>query len=316
MELIIQVILLFVGFVALTKGADIFVDASVDIARIYRIPGVIVGLTIIALGTSAPEIVISISATLTGSTDMAVGNIVGSNIFNLVFILGLCAAIKPIPVRFKEIAKEHTLGILAAIAILAMQLIFVDVIPRIYSFGLLIGFAMYMYFTIKSALRSKDTDQGNANFEPPLHSLKRNAIFATIGLGLIIVGGQLAVTYAVNIALIMGISERIVGLTILAVGTSAPELITSLMAIKKNQIDMAVGNVVGSSIFNILFILGMTGSMLPLTVDHTVIFDLVFLIASSILFLLFAYTGKRISRLEGATLFLLYAGYMTSLVVT
>jgi len=300
---------LIAGFILLIKGADVFVDASVNIAKRLKIPNVVIGLTIVAIGTSAPEAVISVSAAIGGSSDMTVGNIVGSNIFNVMFILGLCALIKPMYVKLKDIARDYLIGVGAAVLVIAMMIIFTDVIPRFASGIMLALFAVYIIFVVRQALKNRETQATCHGADKPV-PLVKNICVALLGVVVIVIGGQLTVTNAVTIALDLGMTERMVGLTILAVGTALPELVTSLMACKKGEMDMAIGNIVGSSIFNILFILGISGVILPLAITDNLIFDFAFLVAGSFAFLIFVCTGKKVNRVEGLLLVAAYIGYM------
>ena len=318
MSMLLEVFLLVVGFVLLIKGADVFVGASVDIAKRLKIPSVIIGLTVVALGTSLPEAVISISAAVGGSNDLAIGNVIGSNIFNLMFIVGFCALIKPLYVKVKEIARDYWVSVGATVLLLLLMIIFTDTIPRIGSFILFSGFVIYMVVLIRKALKNKieeetedDTEQSNTKTK----SLVRIILFAVLGLTLIIIGGQVTVYSAVNIALTLGITERIVGLTILAVGTSLPEFVTTLIACRKKENDIAIGNIIGSNIFNIMFVLGLSGLIMPLSIDSNLIFDITGLTLGSLVFLLFAHSGKRIVRFEGLSMVIMYAAYISLIII-
>lgn len=314
--MIFQSALLILGFVLLIKGADIFVNASVGIAEKLNVPKVIIALTIVAMGTGAPELVISVTASARGSNALAVGNIVGSNIFNLIFIIGLCAAIKPIAVKVREIHKEFWLSIVAAALLLVLKFIGGDFIPRIGSLALLLIFAVYMFFVIRKALRAKHEIENSTGCDlRPVENKKIRpmpllALFSVLGLALIIIGGHFTVESATFIAEEMGISERIIGLTIVAIGTSLPELIISLVACKKGENEFALGNIIGSNIFNILFILGVAGLISPLEIDGGLMADTIFLVASSTLALIFVYTNKKIARREGTVMVALYVAYM------
>ncbi|MCL2373279.1 MAG: calcium/sodium antiporter [Defluviitaleaceae bacterium] len=313
MRIILDVFLLVIGFALLIKGADFFVDASVNVARWLRVPGVIIGLTVVAIGTSMPEMVVSLSAAAGGATDMAVGNAVGSNIFNLIFILGVCAVIRPVYIRFADIRVDFFVGVGAAVLLLGMMFYFADVIPRAGGAVMLGLFGLYMLFTVRKALASRQEDEGAGQVTP----ISRSVIFIVLGLVLIVAGGQLAVMAAINVARTMGITERVIGLTVVAIGTSLPELVTALAACKKGKtgMDIALGNIIGSSIFNILFILGLTGVILPLTIDANLHFDLIFLIGGSFLFMVFVLTRSKIGRMEGALLALAYGAYMAAITI-
>ncbi|MCL2015082.1 MAG: calcium/sodium antiporter [Defluviitaleaceae bacterium] len=311
MGILLQFALLILGFVLLIKGADIFVDASVNIAKILKIPSIIIGLTIVALGTSLPEAVVSVSAALSGSTDIAVGNVVGSNLFNLLIVVGFSALVAPLAVHFAEISKDTWLSIAATAVLLLMTIFFVDEIPRWGGTIFLAAFIVYIIIVVRNALKHRVADNPAAEEK---HKPMINSIFFTIiGIALIVAGGQLTVTNAVAIAQAFAISERIIGLTIVAMGTSLPELVTSVVACAKGENDIAIGNVVGSNIFNILFVLGLTGVVMPLAINPSLVVDLGVLIASSLLFLLFAFRAK-IGRFEGATFVLVYAAYMVVII--
>ena len=302
-------ILLIVGFVLLIKGADLFVDSSVNIAKRLKIPNLIIGLTIVAIGTGAPEAVISITASLQGSNDLAIGNIVGSNIFNLMFVVGICGIIKPFTINLKSILVNYWIAIGAAVALLLLKLLGGDYIPRIGSLFLFIAFVVYLSALIVQAknktIIEDDTHKENNEKTKPLPI---NILLAVLGCSMIIIGGHFTVVSATEIAVTFGITERIIGLTIVAVGTSLPELVIFLVACKKGENDVALGNIIGSSIFNILFVLGLTGMISPLTIDINLTFDTIVLIMASLITLIFFYTGKRLVRFEG---FAMVASFMT-----
>jgi cation:H+ antiporter len=312
--MILQSALLILGFVLLIKGSDIFVDASVGIAEKLNVPKVIIGLTIVAMGTSAPEFVISATASARGSNALAIGNIVGSNIFNLMLIIGLCATIKVMHVNVKEIHKDFLVSIAAAILLLVLKFVGGDYIPRVGSLILVVIFAAYMFLVIRKAVRQSQCEEPHEP-QKKARPMPVYALLAIFGLGLIIGGGHLVVESASYIAATMNISERIIGLTIIAIGTSLPELVISLVACKKGENEFALGNIIGSNIFNILFILGIAGLISPLQIDGGLVSDTIFLIAGSLLTLIFVYTRKRISRREGIIMVAMYVGYMAFILV-
>ena len=318
MRVALDIFLLAAGFALLVKGADIFVGASVDIAKRLKIPSIVIGLTVVAFGTSAPEAAISISAAAGGSNGLAVGNVIGSNIFNLMLIIGLCALISPIYIKLKEIIRDYWVSVGAAAALVLMMLIFREAVPRFGGLVLFVGFVIYMIALVRKALKDREDNTGeNDEAEnAPRKSLARIIVRAVVGLALIIGGGQSTVYGAVNIALILGLTERVVGLTILAMGTSLPELVTTVAACRKKENDIAVGNIIGSNIFNLMLVLGVSGMIMPLAVDVSLIFDISVLIAGSLLFLLFAYSKKRVARFEGIAMVLIYAAYTGVLIFT
>ncbi|MCL2002576.1 MAG: calcium/sodium antiporter [Oscillospiraceae bacterium] len=315
MRTVLEIFLLLSGFVLLIKGADVFVDASVHIAKRLKIPAVVIGLTVVAMGTSLPEAVVSVSAALGGSNALAVGNVAGSNIFNLLLVVGLCALIKPVAVRFRDIVRDYWVSVGAAVLLLLMMVIFTDAIPRYGSLLLFAVFTGYMVSLIRKALKNKGAGENKREDGAPPAPLAKSAGLAVLGAALIIAGGQMTVSGAVSLALKLGITERVVGLTIVAIGTSLPELVTSLVATRKGEEGIAVGNIVGSNIFNILFVLGLSGMIMPLPVDAALIFDMAILTAGSLVFVCFAYTGRRIVRLEGVSMLAMYAAYMGFIVL-
>lgn len=306
MKIIIDIILLLVGFVLLIKGADFFVDGASSLAKKLRVPSLIVGLTIVAMGTSAPELAVSVSSALKGSNALAVSNVIGSNMFNLLIVLGVCSIIKPTNVAEDVIKRDYPISMGAAL----LFVIFVSngIVGRLEGGILLACLVAYIIFSIISA-RSQITDE-----EPPKDF---KAIICALcifgGAAGIVFGGNLVVDHAKNIALAAGMSDTLVGLTICAVGTSLPELVTSLTAAKKGENDMAVGNVVGSNLFNILGILGVSGLISPIdlgaTAGDSVVDSIILLIASIIAFVC-CVTGRKISKMQGAIMTCAYVIYM------
>ena len=292
---ILPYVLLVLGFVLLIKGADLFVDGSSSIAKHMKIPSVIVGLTIVAMGTSAPEASVSITAAIAGNSDISLGNIVGSNIFNFLIVIGVSAMIFPI-ISHKDIIKRDlwwNLGITILLLVL-----------------LLIGMALYLFVVIRNALKNR-TQESNEE----LLSVPKSIIFMIIGLAAIIFGGNLVVDNASIIAKSLGLSETLIGLTIVAIGTSLPELVTSITAAKKKEAGIALGNAVGSNIFNILFILGASSALTPMNVAPELFIDTIILIAVGIIIFIFAYTGRKTNRTEGIICTLLYVAYTAYIII-
>jgi len=312
---VLNVVLLILGFVLLIKGSDVFVDASAGIAKNLKVPNLVVGLTIVAFGTSAPEAVIGISAAINGSSELAVGNSIGADIFNLVFIIGFCALVRPMYINFKEIARDYWIALMGPILLFAMMVFFEDSIPRFGAALLLTIFFIYVVIVVKGALKNRVLEEADEE-DPAPHSLKRNLLFGVLGLALIIGGGELTVHHAVDIATTIGISERVVGLTIIAIGTSLPELIISFTAARRGENSLAIGNIIGSSIFNIMFVLGISGMILPLAIDTGLMFDIAALLFGSSVFLVFVLTKKRIARYEGLIMVFLYVSYLTYVVLS
>lgn len=304
--------LLIIGFFLLIKGADIFVDGAASIAKKLGIPSVIVGLTIVSLGTSAPELSVSLISSINGSNEMAVGNVLGSNIFNILMVLGVTNIIKPMALKKSLIKRDYIINIIATI--LAFLLIFVIgkgeySLSRIDGIILIILLLIYigmLIFAVKGKrIEEKEVDK-NIN-------ILKSIILCILGIIGIIWGGDLVVDSATVIAYSLGMSEKLVGLTIVAIGTSLPELVTSVVALLKGEGDMAIGNVLGSNIFNLLLILGISSSISPIVVSSSLSFDFLFLIGVTLFIggLIFfnRKEEKKISRFQGAILVLLYVIY-------
>ena len=315
MDIFLNILLLVVGFAALIKGADFFVDGSAALARTFKVPGVIIGLTIVAMGTSAPELAVSTSAAVEGSNEIAISNVTGSNIFNLLAVLGVCAIIRPLPIDRGIVKRDFPFSIAVTLAVLAaagFNVFFgavpfdspftkeVGVISRPLGIVLLAVFAAYLVLLIFMA--RKDRTEG-IDKEPM--AVWKSLILIVVGVACIILGGQLVVNNARDIAASFGMSETLIGLTVVALGTSLPELVTSIVASRKGENGLAVGNVVGSNLFNLLLILGVSGTIHPIAVNYASVIDLGILLAVSIAVYVFSLT-KKISRAEGAVMVLMY----------
>ena len=301
-------VLLVLGFLFLVKGADLFVDGSSSIAKHMKIPSVIVGLTIVAMGTSAPEASVSITAAISGNSDISLGNIVGSNIFNFLVVIGVSALIFPI-ISHKDIIKRDlwwNLGITGLLLLLILD----RKIGRIDGAILLLGMALYLFVVIKNAVKNRTEES-----KEELISVPKSIIFMVIGLAAIICGGNFVVDNASIIAKSLGLSETLIGLTIVAIGTSLPELVTSVTAAKKKEAGIALGNAVGSNLFNILFILGASSVLTPINVASELFIDTIILIAVGILIFIFSYTGRRTNRIEGLICTLLYVAYTAYIII-
>ena len=312
-------ILLIIGFVLLIKGADFFVDGSSSVAKILKVPTIIIGLTVVAFGTSMPELSVSVTAALRGSNDLAVSNVLGSNIFNLLVVLGCCALVKPVAAKWSLLKKEFPFSILITIILLLVDSDFsvmkiLDgnqgfVLGRWAGLLFLILFALYIYATVKSALRSRAEAKDMEEEEYKTMSPLKSGIYIVIGLIGIVWGGNLVVDSASNIALTFGWSQTFIGLTIVALGTSLPELVTSVVAAQKGENDLAVGNVVGSNIFNILLILGVSSFITPITLDVTAVYDTIILIIASIVVYVSAISKREIQRKEGILFLVCYVAF-------
>lgn len=307
--MLVTVILLIIGFVLLVKGSDVFVDGSSSVARLLGIPAVIVGLTIVSMGTSAPEAAVSITAGIKGSNEIALANLVGSNVFNLLMVAGISAVITPFAVDKIVIKRDFPvcLGIMAVTVIMCLD----GVVSRVDGIILLVIFVAYIAYLIRSAIKNREASEDD---EEPMSPMK-SVIFILIGIAAVIFGGQLVVNSAKTIASALGMSETLIGLTIIAIGTSLPELVTSVVAARKGQSGIAIGNVVGSSIFNLAFVLGMSSTANAIKVVPDAMIDAFVMIAVNALGFIFCLAGRKLARWEGIVCVLLYAAYTAYLLV-
>lgn len=314
---VLSIIKLVIGFILLVKGADYFVDGSSSVAKKLRIPSVVIGLTIVAFGTSAPELATSLSAAMKGVDDIAVGNVVGSNIFNTLIVLGASAAITPIAVSRSIIKRDYPLSIFAAaiLAILSMDMLFGGSgmeISRVDGLILFVCFGIFLYLTIRQGLKDRDALEEK---EIQTFPLWKSILFILLGLGGIILGSAWAVDGAKVIAAELGMSDALIGLTVVAFGTSLPELVTSVVAARKGESDIAVGNVVGSNIFNIFLILGASGSILPLHIEDTYVFDMIVLVLVAVITYIPIAKTKKVGRGMGIAMIVAYIAYTAYLIV-
>lgn len=299
-------ILLLVGFIFLIKGADYFVEGSSNIAKKFKISPMIIGLTIVAMGTSMPELSVSITSSLIGKNDMSLANVVGSNMFNILMALGTSSLIINLPIKKDSI--KFDIPFLIGIGILLLLMLF-DLKLSIFEGLILIGiFVFYLWKTLKPMLKKKDKDIKEN--EEKNKSMFKMIVISLVGIIGIIIGGNMVVDNASKIAEIFGMSQNLIGLTIVAVGTSLPEFVTSIMAIKKGENEIAIGNVVGSNIFNILLILGVSSVVNPLMINIVGLIDVLFMVASSVLLYLFIRKNKNLNRYQGIIFILLYVGYI------
>lgn len=304
-RIIIQVVLLLVGFVFLIKGSDFFVDGASSIASILKVPTIIIGLTIVAFGTSAPEAAVSITSSLTGSNAMAVSNVIGSNMFNLLMVIGICALLGDLLMEKSTLNKD--LPFLVGVTLLVAAFIFVGWdITNIEGIILLIILIAYVAYLIHTARKSDDANK----VEKAKLSLPKSIIYIIVGLVGIVLGGDLVVNSASDIAIAIGMSETLVGLTIVAIGTSLPELVTSITALKKGENQLVIGNVIGSNIFNILFVLGASSAISAIPLNSSMLTDIIMMIAVTILCFIFGKTQDKFDKKEGAILVACFILYM------
>lgn len=296
------------GFIILTLGAEALVRGASSIALRLGITPLIIGLTIVAFGTSAPELAVSVKSALAGNSGIALGNVIGSNIANIGLILAITALIRPIQVQSQVVKRDIPLMILASMLFWGLLLDGeLSLIDGVVLLSLLIGYLAFSYVSSKNSNEEEEIEAGPNN---PLLS----ALFIVVGISMLVGGGILFVNGAVDLAKTFGVSEVIIGLTIVAIGTSMPELVTSVIAALKGQSDIAIGNIVGSNLFNILGILGITAIVQPVSSLGFQSVDFIVMLAFAVIILPFAWTGLRIGRREGTVLLLGYLGYMGYLV--
>lgn len=319
---ILAVVLLVIGFVLLVKGADFFVEGSSSVAKKLRVPSLIIGMTIVAMGTSLPETAVSIAAAMSGQNSLAVSNVVGSNIFNLMVVLGTCALFNPLYVDKSVLKKDFPFSVVCAAILFGLGMIGMS-LGRTDGIIFLAVFAVFMVFMVRGALKARkmgiETPE-EKEFEEEAEEIKdlptwKCILYIIGGIIAIKFGGDWVVDGAVTIATNVGISQTIIGLTIVAFGTSLPELVTSVVAARKNELDMAVGNVIGSNIFNILMVLGIAGAISPMAFLMLNIIDIVVLIVFSVIVWLFCITKKRLARPEGIIMLVMYAAYVVYICV-
>lgn len=298
---------LVVGFILLIKGADYFVEASSSVAKVLRVPSIIIGLTIVAFGTSAPELAVSTAASLAGSNEIAVGNVLGSNIFNLLVVLGACAAVHPFAVTL----RWDYLASVGVAVLLFIMMAFDNMVSRLDAVILLVLFAGFVTLTVRDALNNRVEEEAEIKALSPL----KTVLYIVGGLVAIVCGGELVVDSASAIASSFGLSQTLIGLTIVAMGTSLPELVTSVVASRKGENGLALGNVIGSNIFNILMVLATSAAVKPIPVSGLSVIDCLFLIVSSVIVYLLCRKYHRINRIVGCGMLLMYAAYMVYICV-
>ena len=301
-------VILLIGFVLLIKGADYFVEGSSSLAKIMKIPAVIIGLTIVAMGTSAPEASVSINAALAGNNDIAISNVIGSNIFNGMVVVGVCAFLQKFKVN-EDISKRD-LPINIIISIILCLMIMDGTLSRLEGIILLIGMVAFIGMMVHAALKNREDGD-----EIKTLSLPMSIVYMIGGLIAVIFGGDMVVDGATAIATMFGLSQNFIGLTIVAVGTSLPELVTSIVATKKGESALALGNAVGSNIFNILFILGFSAVISPLSVLGESLVDGMTMVATGALLFLFAKTKGEMDKKEGILCVLIYVAYTVFLFI-
>lgn len=307
---------LLVGFFLLVKGADWFVDGSSSVARLLKVPSVIIGLTIVAMGTSAPEAAVSITAGFTGNNEISISNVLGSNIFNLMMVVGVCAMIRAFQTERTILKRDFPISI--GLAVLLGIWLLDGRITRIEGGILLVLMVGYIVLMVQSALRDRKQakeEGADGGDEKKIMPAWKSILFILIGLAAIIAGGQLVVNSASQIAAQFGLSETLIGLTIVAIGTSLPELVTSIVAAGKGESGLALGNVIGSNIFNVVFILGASTLLNPIGTEMENMIDTMILFGTSAIIYIFCLTGKKVNRWEGLLCVLGYIGYTAYIIM-
>lgn len=305
----LNILLLIIGFILLVKGADYFVEGCSKVARVFGIPSLIIGLTIVAFGTSAPEAAVSTIASISGKNDISIGNVVGSNICNLLLVLGVSSLFGSLTCTKKVVSRDMIYSIFSYIVLIILSAGFfingesTGIITRTNGLILLCFLGIYVYALVGEAMSSIKKKEKKEKF----HFI--NIIFIILGLAGIIGGGQLVVNSATTIASFIGISDSVIALTVVAIGTSLPELVTSVMAVKKGETDLAIGNIIGSNIFNCFFILGLSSTVSPISFGLNSFIDMIIMLLIGILVLVFTLKNNRIGRKKGIIMLSLYAIY-------
>ena len=318
-------IFLVMGFVLLIKGADFFVEGSSSVAKRLHVPSIIIGLTIVAMGTSLPETAVSVSASLTGNNELAVSNVVGSNIFNLMVVIGVCAMIATVNVAEETIKRDIPISLVCAGFLLLLGIVGLGdkegmILGHFDGIIFLCAFAVYILHLIKTALKAsregrKVEIEGGSDEDIKLVSIPISILFIVGGAIAIAIGGDMTVDAASRIAGDLGMSQTLIGLTIVSIGTSLPELVTSIVAARKNEVDMALGNAIGSNVFNIFMVLGVASAISPISIVAENIIDLCVLVVFTVCVWIFAGTKRKIGRMEGSCMVALYASYVVYIII-
>nr|WP_177957363.1 calcium/sodium antiporter [Eubacterium ramulus] len=313
-SMILAIIGVIIGFVLLVKGADFFVEGSGSVAKKFNIPVFIIGMTIVAMGTSAPECAVSISASLRGINGMAISNVIGSNIFNLLVVCGVCALFQPLVIKKETLKKEFPFSVLVAVIIGVMGLAGM-MVGHMDGIILVVIFALFLYWMVRSAKKSMQAGEDVEAEEIKDLPIWKCLVFIGGGLVAIVIGGQMVVNCSETIARGFGLSETLIGLTICSIGTSLPELVTSVVAARKNQAGMALGNVIGSNIFNILLVGGLASAISPIAMNMNNLIDIVILVIVSLYIMALVWKKQLLTRAGGVSMLAVYAAYMVYICV-
>ena len=314
--MVLQIILLIIGFIVLIKGADIFVDGASSVALNFKLSKMLIGLTIVAFGTSAPEFAVSVKSIISNNSDMVLGNVIGSNILNILLIIGICSLIKPIKVKSNTVRKELPIVMLFSTLLffLIKDDLFVsnvNMVSRNDGFVILLFFAIFIYYLISIMRNKKDEDGERAKY-----GIGKSILFTLLGIVCIIMGSNVVVDSASSIATMMGISQKMIALTVVAFGTSLPELVTSIVSTRKGEQEILVGNIVGSNIFNIGIVLGLPVAMfggIP-AIGFNIV-DLITMIVAAVLLFAFAYKDHKVGRYEGIFMLIVFVIYYTFVII-
>ena len=318
--ILLVVLLLVVGFTLLIKGADFFVEGASSVAKQFRVPSIIIGLTVVAMGTSLPETAVSVTASIANNNTLAISNVTGSNIFNLMVVIGVCAVMTPVAVSRQTIVADIPFSAVCAVLLMVLGLLGIGdasgmTLGRLDGIVFILLFAGYIFTLVRMTLAAQKRGEaveveGGSDEEIKLLPTWKSILFIVCGAAAIAFGGDLTVDTASRIAIDLGMSQTLVGLTIVSIGTSLPELVTSIVAARKNEVDMALGNAVGSNVFNILMVLGIASVISPIAVITENIVDIVVLLVFTFIVWIFSATKKRIGKIEGAAMIVLYAIYV------
>lgn len=317
--IILVILLLVVGFVLLIKGADYFVEGSSSVAKRFNVPSIIIGLTVVAMGTSLPETAVSVTASISNNNELAISNAIGSNIFNLMVVIGFCAMLTPVAVGIETIKRDIPFSAICALLLLGLGVLGIAdtsgmTLGHLDGVILLVIFTLYILMLVRKTIKSiksqnKPDIDTDVEIEIKLLSVPKSLLFIIFGGAAIALGGDLTVETASRIASDLGMSQTLIGLTIVSIGTSLPELVTSIVAARKNEIGMALGNAIGSNLFNILMVLGIAAAISPIAFIMENVIDIIILIAFTLIVWIFAATKKSLNRIEGIMMLLLYAAY-------
>ena len=322
---VLVLVFLVIGFTLLIKGADLFVEGSSSVAKRLHVPSIIIGLTIVAMGTSLPETAVSVSASLIGNNELAVSNVVGSNIFNLMVVIGVCAMLATVNVAKETITRDIPLSLICAGLLMLLGVIGLGdksgmILGRFDGVILIAFLAGYLFYMVKIALKAsregKNAEiEGGSDEDIKLVSVPVSILFIVGGAIAIAFGGDVTVDAASRIASDLGMSQTLIGLTIVSIGTSLPELVTSIVAARKNEVDMALGNAIGSNIFNILMVLGVASAISPISIIKENIIDMCVLIVFTVCVWIFAGTKKKIGKMEGFCMVVFYLAYAAYIII-